>query len=157
MLILQMDLPEDFDSRSNWKYVIFYIWYSFSCEDLWHISYLLLKSISTFYKSSTAWKVSVFEVFLICIFPYSGWIRRDTPYLSGFSPNARNYGPEKLRIRTLSTQCCSVLMNIVAPLLWAVLLADTVYWHHAHIRLEMSLSMADTLMFFRKICYLTNK
>ena len=25
--------------------------------------------------------MSVFGFFLICIFPYSGWIRRDTPYL----------------------------------------------------------------------------
>ena len=30
---------------------------------------------------------------------------RITPYLSVFSPNGRKYGPEKLQIRTLSTQC----------------------------------------------------
>ena len=30
----------------------------------------------------TAWKVSVFGVFLVRIFPHSEWIRRDTPYLS---------------------------------------------------------------------------
>ena len=29
----------------------------------------------------------------------------DTEYLSVFSPNAGKYGPEKLRIRTLFTQC----------------------------------------------------
>ena len=45
----------------------------------------------------TAWKVSVFGVFLVYIFPYSGWIRRDTSYFSVFSPNAGKYGPEKLR------------------------------------------------------------
>ena len=28
-------------------------------------------------------KVSAFGVILVCIFPYSGWIRRDTPYCSG--------------------------------------------------------------------------
>ena len=43
------------------------------------------------------------EFLLICIFPYSDWIRRGTlylsvfspKYLSVFSPNTRKYGPEK--------------------------------------------------------------
>ena len=35
------------------------------------------------------------KFFLIRIFPHSEWIRRDTPYLSVFSPNAGKYGPEK--------------------------------------------------------------
>ena len=34
------------------------------------------------------------ELFLVRIFPHSGWIRRDTKYLSVFSPNAGKYGPE---------------------------------------------------------------
>ena len=34
-----------------------------------------------------------------------GWIRRDTPYLSVFSPNVGKYIPEKLRIRTIFLQC----------------------------------------------------
>ena len=29
----------------------------------------------------------------------------NTPYLSVFSPNAGKYGPEKLQLRTLFTQC----------------------------------------------------
>ena len=49
--------------------------------------------------------MSVFAVILVCIFPHSDWIRRDTPYLSVFSPNGRKCGPELLRIRTLFTQC----------------------------------------------------
>ena len=53
----------------------------------------------------TAWKVSIFGVFLVRIFPHSVWMRRVTPYLSVFSPNPGKYGPEKLRIRTLFTQC----------------------------------------------------
>ena len=53
----------------------------------------------------TAWKVSVFRVFLVSIFRHSNWIRRYTEYLSVFSPNAGKYGPEKLLIRTLFTQC----------------------------------------------------
>ena len=51
--------------------------------------------------------MSVFEVFLAPIFPHSGWIRRDTEYLSVFSPNAGKYEPEKLRIRILFTQWLS--------------------------------------------------
>ena len=51
----------------------------------------------------TAWKVSVFEVFLVCIFPHLNWIRRDNAYLSVFSPKCGKYGPVKLRIQTLFT------------------------------------------------------
>ena len=51
---------------------------------------------------NTAWKVFLFGVFLVCIFPHCDWIRRDTPNLSIFSPNAGKYGPEKLLIRTFS-------------------------------------------------------
>ena len=54
---------------------------------------------------STAWKMYVFGVFLVCFFHHSDWIRRHTPYLSVFSPNTWIYGPENLRIRTLFTQC----------------------------------------------------
>ena len=35
------------------------------------------------------------EFFLIRIFPHLDWIRRDTEYLSVFSPNAGKYEPEK--------------------------------------------------------------
>ena len=35
------------------------------------------------------------EFFLVRIFPHSDWTRRDTSYLSVFSPNAGKYGPEK--------------------------------------------------------------
>ena len=56
------------------------------------------------YVSSTSWKVSVFGVCLVHIFPHLDWIQRDTPYLSVFSPNEEKHGQEKLRIRTLFTQ-----------------------------------------------------
>ena len=36
------------------------------------------------------------EFFLVRIFPHWYWIRRGTPYLSVFSPNAGKYGPEKI-------------------------------------------------------------
>ena len=55
--------------------------------------------IVSFFVYFTAWKVTIFEVILIRIFPHSDWIRRDTadwirrdtPYLSVFSPNAGKY------------------------------------------------------------------
>ena len=49
----------------------------------------------------TAWKVSVFRVFLVRIFQHSDWIRRN---LSGCSLNARKRGQENFWIRTLFTQ-----------------------------------------------------
>ena len=45
--------------------------------------------------NDTAWKVSKCGVFVVRIFPNSDWIRKDTPYLSIFNPNAGKYGPEK--------------------------------------------------------------
>ena len=69
--------------------------------------YLKLNSFSLQFKARThhCVKVSVFGVFLVRIFPHLDWIRRDTPYLSVFSPYAGLYGREKLWIRTLFTQC----------------------------------------------------
>ena len=55
--------------------------------------------------NTTGWKVSVFGLFLVLIFQHSDWIQKDAPCLSAFSPNKGKYGPEKLRIRTLFTQC----------------------------------------------------
>ena len=54
-------------------------------------------------------KVSVSGVFLVHIFPHSELIRRNTEYLSVFNPHAGKYGPEKLRVRTLFTQCKRVI------------------------------------------------
>ena len=49
----------------------------------------------------TAQKVSIFGVILVCIFPHSDWIRRDTEHLSVFSPNVGKCGPEYLQKWTL--------------------------------------------------------
>ena len=54
---------------------------------------------------TTAWKVFIFGVFLVHVFPHWDCIWRDTPYLSVFSLNVRKCGPEKLQIRTIFTQC----------------------------------------------------
>ena len=48
----------------------------------------------------TAWKFSIFGVFSVRFFPYSGI---HIP-VSVFNPNAGKYGPEKLQRRALSTQ-----------------------------------------------------
>ena len=48
--------------------------------------------------------MSVFGVFLVCIFSHLDWIQRDTSYLSIFSPNARKYGLEELRTWTSFTK-----------------------------------------------------
>ena len=40
------------------------------------------------FETFTAWKVSVFGVILVPIFPHLDWGRRDTPYLVGMRENA---------------------------------------------------------------------
>ena len=69
------------------------------------VSFIHFSSMVHFYTPCTVWKGFVFGAFLLRIFPHSDGIRRDMEYLSVFSPNAEKYGPEKLRIRTLFTQC----------------------------------------------------
>ena len=54
------------------------------------------------------------EFFLVRIFPYSDWTRRDTPYLSIFSPNAGKYGPEKTPY--LDTFLASFKLNAVSDM-----------------------------------------
>ena len=44
--------------------------------------------------SFAAWKVPIFGVILVGIFPHLDWIRRNTSYLSVFSPNAGKCEPE---------------------------------------------------------------
>ena len=66
--------------------------------------HIVSRNYLTAFSPYTAWKVSVFRIILVCIFPNLDWILRDTPYLSLFSPNAGKHGPEKFRRRTLL--CC---------------------------------------------------
>ena len=65
-------------------------------------------------------KLSVFGVFLACIFPYSDWIQRDTEYLSVFSPNAGKYRPEKLQILKLFTQWPRAIAQKSASFIWCI-------------------------------------
>ena len=84
----------------------------FSRRDLRLISCLVLscnavikgafKTLSIIYAGIyNAWKVSVFKIFLVCIFPHSDWVRRETRYLSVFNSNAGKCRQEKLPIWTL--------------------------------------------------------
>ena len=43
--------------------------------------------------------MSIFGIFLVCVFPHSDWIWRDTPCISVFSPNAGKHGPENSEYR----------------------------------------------------------
>ena len=72
----------------------------------------ILKNVCSYQTVSclnTARKVSVFEVFLVRIFPRSDRIQRDTEYLFVFSPNTGKYRPGKLRIRTRFPQYKTLL------------------------------------------------
>ena len=92
------------------KHFPFFSTLTFQNVDSHHTADMLLRGTSSFGATTTAWKVSVFGVFLVCIFPHSDWIRRDV-FWSVFSPNAGKYGPEKLRIRTLFTHCTKLLFR----------------------------------------------
>ena len=61
----------------------------------------------------TAWKVLIFRVFLVRIFPHLDWIQKDTPNLSVFSQNAEKYAPEKLWIWTLFRHCWELFYLIM--------------------------------------------
>ena len=96
--------------------------------NLWDLNFMILTNTNVYCKWNsvnhisvtvsrgvfiTVWKVFVFRVFLVRIFSYSDWIRRDTEYLCVFSPNAGKCGPQKLRRWTLFTRYIT-LSNIYA-------------------------------------------
>ena len=79
--------------------------------------------------------MSLFVVILAWVFPHSDWIRRNTEYLSVFSPNVGKFGPYQLRIRTPLTQCTLLLLvfKIVESLQCIlnkpfILFVEHVYW-----------------------------
>ena len=79
-------------------------------------------------KDSTTWKVAVFGVFLVIIFLHMDWIRRYKEYLSVISPNAGKYGPQKIRLRTLFTQCL-MEMNLFAIFSRRLQMQCILYWY----------------------------
>ena len=70
------------------------IWRIIMCM-LETICWLFQNKLSLHRTANTAWKCLNTEFFLVPVFPYSNWIRRDTEYLSVFRLNAGKYGPEK--------------------------------------------------------------
>ena len=62
--------------------------------------------------SVTAWKVSVFGVSLVRIFPNLEWIWRDTPYLSVFDLNTGNSGPKNSEYGQFSDSAFSSLTHV---------------------------------------------
>ena len=75
-----------------------------SSVSLTNFEYLFQKMLQLSELWITAYKVSVFGVILVRVFPHLDWIRRDTEYLSVFSPDAIKCRPEQLRIPALFTQ-----------------------------------------------------
>ena len=74
------------------------------------------------------------EYFLVRIFPHSDWIRRDTSYLSIFSPNAEKYGPE-------NTTCLDTFHAVVIL---------TTFYH----KIVIAILIHTLLMqLFRMMCY----
>ena len=91
------------------------IYEGFTCDQIHDIGILIVNmDLQIKYKTVITWKVSVYWVFLVRIFPHWNWIWRDTPYPSVFSLNTGKNGPEKLRIRTLFTQWVfSFLLSLI--------------------------------------------
>ena len=79
---------------------LFWTWFSACFKVLMCINNILISVnnsnyTSVFFKHPLREKCPNTEIFLVRILPHSDWIRRDTEYLSVFSPNAGNYEPEK--------------------------------------------------------------
>ena len=75
-----------------WNTLVLF-WINFYQSIKYQNDHFLCTWLQSIKLSLTAWKVSVFGVFLVSIFLHSEWIRRDTEW------------PEKLRTWTLFTQC----------------------------------------------------
>ena len=61
--------------------------------------------------NSTVWKVSVFGVFLVGIFPHSDWTQRDTEI---FSPNAGKYKPENFKYGHFSRSVKDSFLSLIS-------------------------------------------
>ena len=74
-----------------------------------HLWMLLLTTNDQLINSS--WKMSVFRVIVVRIWPNLDWIRRNTSYLFVFRTNAGKFGPEWLRMQTPFTQCKNINLH----------------------------------------------
>ena len=87
----QVDLQKQFGHSSAFILFLFIVIYT---KDNFKIkarsTMLSLQIFRVLEDLNTAWKVFVFGVILVRIFPHLDWIRRDSSYFSEFSENARN-------------------------------------------------------------------
>ena len=86
---LQLNLKETLKKRPQHRWYFYVNFLKF-----WKITFFAEHLRKTALKDNTAWKVPVFGVLLVRIFPHSNWMRRDTQYLSVLSPKSGKYGPE---------------------------------------------------------------
>ena len=90
------------------KPLIIFTDYCLSTFFFWVFQEIVLVTFWSIKKDVLREKCPNTEYFLVCIFLHSDWIRRDTKYLSVFSPNARKYGPENTPyLNTFHTVLCS--------------------------------------------------
>ena len=64
--------------------------------------------------------MSLFWVFLVCIFPHLDRIRKDNLYLFVFTLNAVKYRPEKVRVRYFSSSFIIEASTMNHPKQWVV-------------------------------------
>ena len=76
----------------------------------WYCTFSSVMSWKRYMTPSLREKCPNTEFFLVCIFPHSDWIRRDTSYFSVFSPNVENTDKKKLRIGYFSRSAYDITM-----------------------------------------------
>ena len=85
--------------------------------------------------------VQIRSFFLVHIFPHSDWIRRETEYLSSFSPNAGKYGPEKSPVFwhfSRSGVVFVIILLLPIIILFEEILHDIFEWKHENIKILLS-------------------
>ena len=81
-----------------------------TCCFTWSV--LKLAQIGTWF--SLHEKCPNMEFSLVCIFQHLDWIRRDTSYVSVFSPNAGKYGPGKTScLETFHAVFCIIIYSFI--------------------------------------------
>ena len=101
-------------------------------------------------KQSEAHKVSIFGVFLVCIFPHSDWTRRDTPYLDKhtkftFKSSCEKVSTLKNRFLRISFHC-----KVLGTVAVFILLVLKIKNHGSLINIKLSLNGWKPLAIFAK-------
>ena len=101
-------------------------------------------------KQSEAHKVSIFGVFLVCIFSHSDWTRRDTPYLDKrtkftFKSSCEKVSTLKNRFLRISFHC-----KVLGTVAVFILLVLKIKNHGSLINIKLSLNGWKPLAIFAK-------